>query len=84
VVANFYFDDNGYLVRLIRWNKTPVTWVPTHLDLADYREIPGLGIKFPFRKVVTQTFQQTTVELSEVQANVDVPVSRFAKPKPGR
>jgi photosynthetic reaction center cytochrome c subunit len=84
VVANFYFDEAGYLVRLIRWNKTPVTWVPTHIDLADYRDLPGTGVKFPFRKVITQTYQQTTIELSEVRPNVDVPASRFDKPKPGR
>jgi len=82
VVANFYFDDSGLLVRLIRWNKTPITWVPTHIDLADYRDVAG--VKFPFKKTVTQTYQQTTIELTEVQPNVQVPASRFAEPKPGR
>jgi hypothetical protein len=31
---------------------------------------------------VTQTYMQTSIELSEVQPNVEVDAARFAKPAP--
>jgi len=80
VQANFYFDDSGLLVRIVRWTRTPVGFVPTHIDLSDYRTVAG--IKFPFKKTVTQTYMQMTIELSEVQPNVAMADSRFAKPAP--
>ena len=81
VLANFYFDPKtALLVRVVRWTRTPVGFVPTHIDLSDYRDIAG--IKFPFRKTVTQTYMQMTVELKDIQPNVQVPASRFARPAP--
>jgi hypothetical protein len=82
VVANFYFDEAGLLMRMIRWTQTPVGFVPTQVDFTDYREIAG--VKFPFKRTVSQTYMQMIVELSDVQPNVQVDASRFARPAPGR
>jgi hypothetical protein len=79
-LANLYFDDAGLLVRMIRWVRTPVGFVPTKIDYSDYREVDG--VKVPFTRVVTQTYMQMTVELTGMQPNVAVDASRFAKPAP--
>jgi hypothetical protein len=79
-IANLYFDETGLLVRMIRWVRTPVGYVPTKIDYSDYRDVGGL--KVPFTRVVTQTYMQMTVELTDVQPNATVAASRFAKPTP--
>ena len=79
-VANLYFDASGLLVRLVRWTQTPVGFGPTQIDYADYRDVAG--VKMPFRKTVSQTYMQMTIELSDVQPNVEVDPSRFARPAP--
>jgi hypothetical protein len=78
--ANFYFDEAGLLVRMVRWTQTPVGSVPTQIDYADYREVAG--VKVPFRRIVSQTYMQMTVELTEVQPNVQIDAARFARPAP--
>ena len=80
VLANFYFDESGLLVRMVRWTETPVGFVPTQVDYADYREVAG--VKVPFRRTVSQTYMQMTVELTEVQPNVQIDAARFARPAP--
>jgi photosynthetic reaction center cytochrome c subunit len=80
--VNFYFDDSGLLVRLVRFVDTPIGRVPTQIDFADYREVSG--IKMPFRWTSTWTDGQATVELSEVQTNVSIDAAKFARPAPAR
>ena len=79
-LANFYFDESGLLVRMVRWTRTPVGFVPTQIDYADYRDVAG--VKVPFRRTVSQTYMQMTVELTDVQPNVPVDAARFARPAP--
>lgn len=79
-LANFYFDDSGLLVRLVRWTRTPVGFIPTQVDYTDYRDVAG--VKVPFDRKVTQTYMQMHVELTDVQPNVAIEASRFAKPAP--
>jgi photosynthetic reaction center cytochrome c subunit len=79
-LANFYFDESGLLVRMVRWTATPVGSVPTQVDYADYREVAG--VKVPFRRIVTQTYMQMTIELTEIQPNVPIDAARFARPAP--
>jgi hypothetical protein len=80
--ANLYFDASGLLIRLVRWTRTPVGFVPTQIDFADYREVAGVMI--PFRKTVSQTYMQMTIALTDVQPNVAIAPSRFAQPAPVR
>ena len=79
-LANFYFDDSGLLVRMVRWTRTPVGFVPTQVDYADYRDVAG--VKVPFHRSVSQTYMQMNVDLTDVQPNVPVDAARFAKPAP--
>jgi hypothetical protein len=79
--ANFYFDDAGLLIRMVRWTATPVGFVPTQIDFKDYRDVAGL--KIPFTRTVSQTYMQMTVELSDVQPGAQIEASRFNRPTPG-
>ncbi len=78
--ANFYFDETGLLVRMVRWTQTPVGFVPTQIDYSDYRDVAG--IKVPFTRTVSQTYMQMTVELTNVQPNATIEASKFAQPAP--
>ena len=78
--VNFYFDDTGFLVRSVRWNRTPVGTVPTQIDYADYRDVAG--VKMPFKIVITWTDGQNTIALNQVQPNVAIDAAKFAAPKP--
>ncbi len=81
-VLNLYFDESGILVRLVRWTRTPVGFVPTQIDYSDFREVAG--VKIPFRRKVSQTYMQMTVELGNVQPNARIDALRFAKPAPAK
>ena len=77
--VNFYFDNaTGLLVRIVRWNETPVGPVPTQLEYSDYRDVAG--VKVPFNWVMTQTYMQATIKLTALQPNVAIDAARFARP----
>ena len=77
--VNFYFDNaTGLLVRIVRWNETPVGPVPTQLEYTDYRDVAG--VKMPYSWVMTQTYMQATIKLTALQPNVAVDAARFARP----
>jgi hypothetical protein len=80
--VNFYFDQSGLLVRVMRWNKTLVGTVPTQTDYSDYRDVAG--VKMPFKIVVTWTNGQNTILLTQVQPNIPVDAAKFAIPAPFR
>ena len=81
-IVNLYFDESGMLVRLVRWTVTPVGFVPTQIDYSDFRDVAG--VKIPFRRQVSQTYMQMTVELTDVQPNAAIDAARFAKPAPAK
>jgi outer membrane lipoprotein-sorting protein len=64
----------------VRYTDTAVGIIPAQTDYSDYREVAG--VKMPFHWVVTWTDGQATVELSEVQPDVAMDASKFAKPAP--
>jgi len=77
--VNLYFDPKtGLLVRLVRWNLTPVGPVPTEINYDDYREVAG--VRMPFAWTVSQTYMQMTIKLSSITPNVAVDQKFFAKP----
>jgi photosynthetic reaction center cytochrome c subunit len=78
--ANLYFDDSGLLVRLVTWTRTPVAFVPTQIDYADYRDVAG--VKVPYKRTVSQTYMRMSIELSEVQPNVPIDRKLFERPAP--
>jgi photosynthetic reaction center cytochrome c subunit len=79
--VNFYFDNTtGLLVRVVRWNETPVGPNPTQIDYDDYRDVAG--IKMPHTWTVSLTYMQLTIKLDSLQANVPVDAAKFARPTP--
>jgi hypothetical protein len=79
--VNFYFDNaTGLLVRIVRWNETPVGPVPTQLEYSDYRTVAG--VKMPFQWTMTYTYMQATIKLAGVQPNVAIDAARFNRPAP--
>jgi len=81
--VNLYFDNkSGLLVRLVRWNATPVGPVPTEINYDDYRDVAG--VKMPFTWTVSQTYMQMTIKVNTIQANVPVDAARFIKPAPAK
>ncbi len=77
---NLYFNDEGLLMRSVRWTSTPVGTVPTQTDYSDYRDVAG--VKMPFKMVVTWTNGQNTIELEDVRPNAAIDPARFARPAP--
>jgi outer membrane lipoprotein-sorting protein len=78
--TNFYFDDAGLLVRVVRFVNTAVGRVPTQVDYSNYRDVAG--VKIPFKTLVTWTNGQTTTEFTDVQPNVAIDTAKFARPAP--
>src|SRR3989475_13055997 len=78
--VNFYFDQSGLLVRLVRLADTAIGRVPTQIDYGDYREVSG--VKLPFRWTATWTDGQSNTQLTEVQANVSIDAAKFGRPAP--
>jgi photosynthetic reaction center cytochrome c subunit len=78
--VNFYFDEAGLLVRVLRFVDTAVGRVPTQTDFSDYRDVSG--VKMPFKWTVTWTNGQATTTLSEIQLNVPIAAARLARPAP--
>ena len=78
--VNFYFDQAGLLVRIVRWNRTAVGTVPMQFDYSDYRDVAGL--KMPFNIVQTWTDGQNTIVLKDIQTSGTIDAARFARPAP--
>ena len=77
---NLYFDDSGFLVRLLRFVDTPVGRVPTQIDYSDYREVAG--VMMPFAWTSTWTNGRASIQLESVQPNVSIDSARFNEPPP--
>jgi photosynthetic reaction center cytochrome c subunit len=77
--VNLYFDDESALLsRTVAYADSPVGLAPMQVDYADYRDIAG--IKVPFKLVVTWLDGRSIIQLTDVQSNVPIDASRFARP----
>ena len=77
--VRLYFDEqSGLLLRLVRYGETPLGRLPTQIDYADYRETNG--VKIPFRWTLARPGGRFTIQVNEVQQNVPVDDTKFAKP----
>lgn len=77
--VKLYFDkSSGLLTRLVRYTDTVLGLNPEHIEYSDYRDVSGA--KIPFQWTVTWTNGQSTTKLLNVEANVPVDDSRFARP----
>ena len=80
-VATLYFDkESGLLVRMVRFGSSPIGRAPTQVDYSDYRDVPGAGIKMPFRWTFGWLNGRDTIELKEVRVNVAIDARVFQKP----
>jgi Photosynthetic reaction centre cytochrome C subunit len=83
--VKLYFDKaSGLLVRQTRFSPTMVGTVAARVDYSDYRALPGLGVKVPFKWQITWVDGRSTIILESVQPNVPIEAARFAKPAPPR
>ncbi|MEQ1887269.1 MAG: photosynthetic reaction center cytochrome c subunit family protein [Bryobacteraceae bacterium] len=74
----YFQTETGYLVRVVRYEDTPIGMVPIQNDYSDYRDVAG--VKVPFKSVVTWTDGQSHIELSSVTPNANIAANEFAKP----
>jgi photosynthetic reaction center cytochrome c subunit len=78
--VKFYFDEqSGLLVRLVRYAESPLGRDPTQIDYGDFRDADGVEV--PFRWTLSQPGESTIIQLEQVQQNVAIPDSEFAKPQ---
>ena len=80
--AKLYFDkQSGILVRQVRYSDTAVGVIPTQIDYSDYRRGRGSQDAVPLWSV-TWTDGRSTIELTDLQPNVQIPAAKFAMPAP--
>lgn len=81
LVATLYFDtQSGLLVRMVRFGSSPIGRAPTQVDFSDYRDVPGAGIKMPYRWTFGWLNGRDTIELKDVRVNAPVDAAVFAAP----
>ena len=78
-VATLYFDrETGLLVRMVRFGSSPIGRAPTQVDFTDYRDVPGAGIKMPYRWTFGWLNGRDSFELKEIRVNAPIDASVFA------
>ena len=81
VVATLYFDkQTGLLARMVRFGGSPIGRAPTQVDVSDYRDVAGAGIKMPYRWIFGWLNGRDSFELKEVRVNVPIDASVFGRP----
>ena len=79
IAAKFYFDkESGYLLRILRYTKSPLGRNPTQIDYADFRRLNGL--KVPFQKTIARPNSRLTLQIEDAKFNVPVDETKFARP----
>jgi outer membrane lipoprotein-sorting protein len=77
--VTLYFDsESGLLVRVLVYTSSPIGVNPRQIDLSDYRDVNS--IRMPYRWIMTWTDGRSTLEVGEIQPNVAIEASRFARP----
>ena len=76
---HLYFDqENGLLLRQIRYAETPLGRNPTQIDYADFRVADG--VKIPYRWTLMRPGGSFTIQIEQVQQNVPVDEKLFVMP----
>lgn len=79
LLATLYFDrKTGLLLRMVRYNMTPIGREPTQSDYSDYRDVNG--IKFPFQYTFSWLDGKDSFKLTDVKTNVAIDDAKFGKP----
>jgi len=80
-IATLCFDaKTGLLTRLIHYGDSPVGRVVQRVDYSDYRDVAG--VKIPFKWTVTWLDGRSRFEMTDAQANPQIPATRFNQPGP--
>ncbi len=80
-----YFDqENGLLLRLMRYAETPLGRNPTQIDYADFRVADGM--KIPYKWTLMRPGGSFTIQIEQAQQNIPVDEKLFVMPseQPGR
>jgi hypothetical protein len=81
--VKLYFDKKtGLLVRSVRYSRTAVGTVPITVVYSDYRDVPGVGVKMPYKWEVIWTNGRGTYNITSLQPNVAIDAARFGRPAP--
>lgn len=78
--VHLYFNEEGLLVRLVRWNDTAVGPVPTQFDFSEYR--PVGNTRRPHNWIRAWTNNRVVYRVKDVRVNAPVEASRFDRPAP--
>jgi photosynthetic reaction center cytochrome c subunit len=79
LVAILYFDEHsGLLLRMLRYENSPLGLNPTQIDYGDYREQDG--VKVPFRETVSRPNSRLVIQLDEAKYNVPLDDAKFLRP----
>jgi photosynthetic reaction center cytochrome c subunit len=77
--AQLFFDQqSGLLVRVLRFEETPLGRNPVEIDYADYRDEGG--VKTPFRWTVARPNGTFIIQIEQMQQNVPIGEDKFTKP----
>jgi photosynthetic reaction center cytochrome c subunit len=77
--VRLFFDKvSGLLLRTVRYAETPLGRNPTQVDYAEYRL--DSGVRLPFQWTVARPLGRFTIQVTEMQQNVPIDDSKFAKP----
>jgi hypothetical protein len=81
--VKLYFDKKtGLLVRSVRYSRTAVGTVPITVVYSDYRDVPGLGVKMPYKWEVIWTNGRGTYNITSLEPNVAIDAAKFGRPTP--
>ncbi|HEY6182875.1 MAG TPA: c-type cytochrome [Terriglobales bacterium] len=77
--VHLYLDqESGLLIRLVRYDESPVGRNPIQTDFSDYREVNG--VKIPFQRITARPMRRTTIKIEQVEQNTKIDESKFEKP----
>ena len=78
---DMYFDSQtGLLVRVVRYEASPLGLNPTQIDYSDYRDIAG--VKIPFHWTSAAPTGRFAVQITNAEPNAAIRDDVFAKPAP--
>src|SRR5437660_5664408 len=71
ILVTLYFDaESGFLLREVRYSKSPIGRIPTQIDYSDYRDVGG--VKMPFRLVFAWLDGRDSIQLDKIQVNAAI------------
>jgi photosynthetic reaction center cytochrome c subunit len=79
LLVTLYFDkQTGFLLRELRYGRSPIGRFPTQIDFADYRDVNG--VKLPFHLTFAWLDGRDSIMLNEIKTNVPIDEAKFGKP----